>query len=142
HSVEGMTYDPRLVLFEFVAGLVLRKKQVELVRAMQAAVEGKTTVVSPLTILVHGTSTRACVVCCPSALLEFTCKVLRERLCGVLFRPVVEFHFTRSTPACAGIACSPLFRTAHTARHRCCSKQGLPRLLHEVAPLLAKLLWQ
>ena len=27
HSVEGMTYDPRLVLFEFVAGLVLRKKQ-------------------------------------------------------------------------------------------------------------------
>ncbi|CAE7582642.1 unnamed protein product [Symbiodinium natans] len=78
---------------------------------MQAAVEdgrplvhqmlmgqGKTTVVTPLTILVHGTSARACVVCCPSALLEFTCKVLRERLCGVLFRPVVEFHFTRSTP--------------------------------------------
>ena len=28
HSVEGMTYDPRLVLFEFSAGLVLRKKQV------------------------------------------------------------------------------------------------------------------
>eukprot|EP00439_Symbiodinium_sp_Y106_P021975 s2940_g2.t1 len=141
HSVEGMTYDPRLVLFEFVAGLVLRKKQVELVRAMQAAVEegrplvhqmlmgqGKTTVVTPLTILVHGTSTRACVVCCPSALLEFTCKVLRERLCGVLFRPVVEFHFTRSTP----VSDDHVFKLLHAQASRavlCSGPTALKSLL-------------
>ncbi|CAL1173555.1 unnamed protein product, partial [Cladocopium goreaui] len=60
--------------------------------------EGKTTVVTPLVILLHGSATRACVVCVPQALTEFTCRVLRERLCGTLARPVVEFTFNRATP--------------------------------------------
>eukprot|EP00931_Biecheleriopsis_adriatica_P057927 TRINITY_DN3440_c1_g1_i1.p1 TRINITY_DN3440_c1_g1~~TRINITY_DN3440_c1_g1_i1.p1 ORF type:complete len:2068 (-),score=475.91 TRINITY_DN3440_c1_g1_i1:13-5871(-) len=111
NCMQGVHYDPRLVSFEFVTRIALRKKQVTLVRAMQAAVEGgqplvhqmlmgegKTTVVTPLVILLNGTAERVCVVCCPAALIEFTCKVLKERLCSVMSRPVVEFTFTRSTP--------------------------------------------
>ncbi|CAK8991914.1 Uncharacterized protein SCF082_LOCUS2863 [Durusdinium trenchii] len=111
HSMDGICYDPRLVTFEFVSRLVLRKKQVSLVKAMQAAVkegeplvhqmlmgEGKTTVVTPLVILVHGSAMRSCVVCVPQALTEFTVRVLRERLCATLSRPVTEFTFNRATP--------------------------------------------
>eukprot|EP00434_Breviolum_minutum_P041391 symbB.v1.2.036817.t1/scaffold5287.1/size28838/1 len=39
HSMDGMCYDPRLITFEFLSRLVLRKKQVILVKAMQNAIE-------------------------------------------------------------------------------------------------------
>eukprot|EP00930_Biecheleria_cincta_P036032 TRINITY_DN2473_c0_g3_i1.p1 TRINITY_DN2473_c0_g3~~TRINITY_DN2473_c0_g3_i1.p1 ORF type:complete len:3331 (+),score=578.52 TRINITY_DN2473_c0_g3_i1:683-9994(+) len=110
HSMKGIGYDPRLVSFEFITRIALRKKQVSLVRTMQGTLadgkplvhqmlmgEGKTTVVTPLLVLLHSTAERICIVCCPAALTEFTCKVLRERLCSAIARPVLQFNFTRST---------------------------------------------
>lgn len=103
------TYDPVLLVFQFVSHIMLRKKQVGLVQAMVAAVEqkrplvhqmlmgqGKTTVITPLVALLAARATRMCVVCTPAALLEFTCSVLRKRLCAALTRPVVIFSFSRS----------------------------------------------
>ena len=106
----GTSYDPRLLCFEFMSRIVLRGKQAALARSMLAAIqggrplvhqmlmgEGKTTVVTPLLVLLATTAEKACVVCCPAAILGFTCRVLRERMVGVLARPVLVFSFNRST---------------------------------------------
>ncbi|CAK0868701.1 unnamed protein product, partial [Prorocentrum cordatum] len=139
--VDGTAYDPRLLCFEFVSQVVLREKQVSLVRTMVQAVEegrslvhqmlmgeGKTTVVTPLLVLLTATAERASIVCCPAALLEFTCRVLRERLRAALWRPVHLFEFSRSSPVSESL-CLQLLHARQGRAVLCASPSSLKSLV-------------
>lgn len=100
--------DPRYLLFEFSHGILLRLSQVTLVRQLLEDMQngksvchqmimgaGKTTVVGPLVaLLVASAKTMVCEVV-PTALLEFSAGVLRERFSACIRKPVFTFSFER-----------------------------------------------
>ena len=104
-------YDPRLLLFEFAHGLLLREAQVRLLGLFLQAQgrgeslchqlimgQGKTTVIAPLLAIMLADGTRSVVNVVPPHLLPSARAILRERL-GTLFqRPVYGMRFDRYTP--------------------------------------------
>eukprot|EP00913_Durusdinium_trenchii_P010835 g10164.t1 len=80
HSMDGICYDPRLVTFEFVSRLVLRKKQAVTADRGPRASDGDGCGGALLGAAVEGTNRE------------------REVLCATLSRPVTEFTFNRATP--------------------------------------------
>ena len=103
------SFDPRFLVFEFVLSLLLRERQVELVRDMaQAAREtgrsqvnqmimgaGKTTVISPMLALMLADGVSLVVQVVPARLLRQTLTVLRERFSTVIGKSVFTLHFDR-----------------------------------------------
>eukprot|EP00808_Paulinella_micropora_P020702 g53334.t1 len=136
----AQVYDPRFLVFEFDANLLLRKRQVELVnefasaaRKKQAAEDkqsqhdkagsivhqmimgaGKTTVVGPLLSLLLADGQRLVVLVTPPALLEFSRATLRARFSSVARKHVVTFKFSRGAPASARLVA----RLARTRKNR------------------------
>ncbi|KAK7249807.1 plasma membrane protein [Aureococcus anophagefferens] len=115
---DGWTYDPRFLLTEFAWNIVLREKQVALVRDIAAAVGdasrvsavvkqmlmggGKTTVVAPLLALLLGADARALVaLVVPPALLEFSRANLRATFNAVIHKPVYTLEIDRNTTVTA-----------------------------------------
>ncbi|CAE7042011.1 GRDP1 [Symbiodinium sp. CCMP2456] len=106
-------YDPRLLTFEFLCNVMLRRPQVQLIRAFAAKAEaghsvcqqmlmgeGKTTMITPLVVLLLADGTRLVCACMPSALLGMSRAVLAERFSSpVLPRPVLTFDFHRQVVA-------------------------------------------
>ena len=105
------TYDPRMLVFEYAQILILRERQVGLVRDFTNAAnsggaecaqmlmgEGKTTVVCPL--LGFMLATKDMLVCqvVPQSLLEFSRGCLRSAFAGVVRRSVLTLRFDRFTP--------------------------------------------
>jgi hypothetical protein len=103
-------YDPRFAVFEYTKGLILRRRQVELVRDIVQEVDevpgvvkqmimgqGKTTVISPLlcTMLADGRS--LVVQICPDALLRQTCGILRSAFVATMPKNVFTFTCSRSS---------------------------------------------
>ena len=89
-DMEGKTmrlrYDPRLLVFEFMQNIVLRKAQVELIEQFKVAIAqgssrchqmlmgaGKTTVVAPILALLLGDGQRLVVQVVPRELFQFSC---------------------------------------------------------------------
>ncbi|KAH8066222.1 hypothetical protein JL722_639 [Aureococcus anophagefferens] len=110
--------DPRFLLTEFAWNIVLREKQVALVRDIAAAVGdasrvsavvkqmlmggGKTTVVAPLLALLLGADARALVaLVVPPALLEFSRANLRATFNAVIHKPVYTLEIDRNTTVTA-----------------------------------------
>ncbi|BAM40713.1 uncharacterized protein TOT_020000967 [Theileria orientalis strain Shintoku] len=104
----GIQFDPRLLLFEFNCGILLYKRQVELVQNFMKNAksnsscchqmimgEGKTTVVGPLLSLLLADGEKLFVQVCPNSLLEFTRATLRETFSAVIKKNVYTFKFTR-----------------------------------------------
>jgi len=100
--------DPRFLLFEFSHGILLRKSQVTLVRKLIQNIRdgksvchqmimgaGKTTVVGPLLAMLLASSKHLIVEVVPSALLDFSANVLRERFSSAVRKPVFTFTFDR-----------------------------------------------
>ena len=109
---EQHTFDPRLLLFEFATGFVLRPPQVALVATLAASAqsgqsvcnqmlmgEGKTTVISPLLALLLGNS-QLVIQIVPPQLLAFALTVLRQCFAagGALRKTTWTFSFDRRTP--------------------------------------------
>ncbi len=104
-------FDPRFLVFEFTYSLLLRKSQVILVHKFMDALRnnrsmchqmimgaGKTTVVTPLLVLMLADGKSLVTQVVPHALLEFSRGVMREKFAAVVRKPVFTFSFDRSTP--------------------------------------------
>ena len=96
-------YDPRFLVFEFLLGFMLRRRQYELVmefgqRALegQSSVnqmimgQGKTTVIAPMLALILADGKRLISLVCPAPLLEMSRSVLRNCFSNVRTRARIE----------------------------------------------------
>ena len=110
-----LTVDPRLLCFEYIHNLLLRKAQHGLIANFISSAKagnslchqmimgsGKTTVVSPLLCLLLANEQTLITQVAPTALLEMTRSVLRQCLAGFGL-PVFTFHFTRTSEADRGL---------------------------------------
>jgi Ca2+-binding EF-hand superfamily protein len=108
----AVEFDPRLLVFEFTSGFLLRRAQVELVRQFAAKFRageslchqmimgaGKTTVVSPLLSLMLGDSETLFMCVVPPSLLSFAHSVFRSSFASVVQKPVYTFQFERAAEA-------------------------------------------
>ncbi|CAK9037999.1 unnamed protein product [Durusdinium trenchii] len=118
-SGKANLYDPRLLVFEFLCNIMLRKSQVDLIKAFIATAqagqsvcqqmlmgEGKTTVIAPVLVLLLADTTRLVCACMPAALLDMSRAVLAERFSSpVLPRPVLTLEFHRQVQATQALLC-------------------------------------
>ena len=105
----GPVVDPRILVFEFCAGVVLRAQQVALLSKLAAHAtsghsvchqmlmgEGKTTVISPLLALLLADGRQLVFQVVPAPLFRFTLQVMGSVFrIGPLRKPVCTFHFDR-----------------------------------------------
>jgi hypothetical protein len=103
-------YDPRFLMFEYVFDLLLRPRQVEMVRSFvdatnkgQSRVQqmimgaGKTTVIGPLLTLILADGKELVTQVMPSALMEQSRNILRSRFSSsILLKQVHTLSFDRS----------------------------------------------
>eukprot|EP01104_Vermistella_antarctica_P011016 TRINITY_DN300_c2_g7_i1.p1 TRINITY_DN300_c2_g7~~TRINITY_DN300_c2_g7_i1.p1 ORF type:complete len:1708 (+),score=390.70 TRINITY_DN300_c2_g7_i1:360-5126(+) len=104
------TFDPRFLVFEYVFDVLLRKRQVEMVRSFSASLAaggsavqqmimgaGKTTVIGPLLTLMMADGKSLVTQVMPTALLEMSRSVLRSRFStGIISKRVYTLQFDRS----------------------------------------------
>ena len=106
----GAAFDPRFLIFEYMVGFMLRRRQVELVNGFvenaangKSRVEqmimgqGKTTVIGPILALILGNGTRLVTQVCPDALLDMTRDVMRSCFSSVVTKRVYTLSFDRSS---------------------------------------------
>ena len=107
---EELIYDPRFLVFEFTWNIVLREKQVILVREFMSSLAqgkstvkqmimgaGKTTVVGPLLTLMLGDGKNLVVQVVPPALLEFSRSVMRSTFSSIMYKRIYTLSFDRSS---------------------------------------------
>ena len=107
-GAEVLQYDPRFLVFEFTYGLMFRQQQVELIGTLMSAVqkgnslchqllmgEGKTTVIGPLLALLLADGKSLVTQVVPSALLEFSRSVMREKFSAIVRKSIFTFAFDR-----------------------------------------------
>jgi hypothetical protein len=112
-----LTFDPRFLIFEFISGFMLRRRQVELVRdfvradgAGTSSVHqmimgaGKTTCIGPLLGLMLADGRRLVTQVCPEPLLKMTRDVLRNLFTSVLQKRVYTLKFDRQGGHCKDVA--------------------------------------
>lgn len=144
----SFVYDPRLLGAEFLFGVMFRESQVVLLdKFIERSARGhpivhqmimgagKTTVIAPLLGMMLATPKRMVVSCVPTALLEFSREVMRERYSSpVLATPVVTFTFARQDKAEESV-----LRKLQTARNRRAVVVATPQSLKSVMLKLAEL---
>lgn len=125
--------DPRFLVFEYGFDLLLRARQVEMVRSFVGAAHagesrvqqmimgaGKTTVIGPLLTLLLADGARLVAQVMPSALLEMSRHVLRKCFtCPLLPKRVYTLSFDRfvkDAHACSSLYCFPDF--SYFAEHK------------------------
>ena len=104
------TLDPRFLVFEFITGFLLRKRQYELVTDFLSAHKrgessvhqmimgaGKTTVVGPLLALMLADGQRLVTQVCPGPLLEMTRSEMRGKFSNVICKRIYTLTFDRSS---------------------------------------------
>jgi hypothetical protein len=105
-------FDPRFLIFEYMVGFMLRRRQVELVngfvqdarqgisRVEQMIMgQGKTTVIGPVLALMLGNGSSLVTLVCPAALLEMSRDVLRQAFSSVVTKRVYTLEFDRGSAA-------------------------------------------
>jgi len=110
HYMDGEGFDPRFLVFEFCWNILLRKKQVEMVRDFVGAIRegksmvkqmimgaGKTTVVGPLLCLILGDGGNLVTQVVPPALLEFSRSVLRTTFSSIMQKRVYTLECDRAS---------------------------------------------
>jgi hypothetical protein len=104
----GHVVDPRFLLFEYMFGIVLRERQVEMVESFIARARsgvsscqqmimgaGKTTVVGPLLALCLADGASLVTQVMPTALLEMSRGVLRQIFTSILPKKIYTLQFDR-----------------------------------------------
>eukprot|EP01060_Flectonema_neradi_P029194 TRINITY_DN3976_c6_g1_i2.p1 TRINITY_DN3976_c6_g1~~TRINITY_DN3976_c6_g1_i2.p1 ORF type:complete len:3023 (+),score=543.42 TRINITY_DN3976_c6_g1_i2:1734-10802(+) len=122
------SFDPRLLVFEFLFGILLREGQISLLAKFMTSVsknvsmchqmlmgQGKTTVIVPLLALILTNGEQLVTACMPRSLVDFSRAVLREKFNNpVLPKPVMTFDFNRITEPTQGM----LFKLEGAVRQR------------------------
>lgn len=115
---KNSSFDPRFLVFEYVFDIVLRPRQVEIVRSFRESVlsnqsrvqqmimgAGKTTVVGPLLTLMLADGETLVTQVMPSALLQQTKEILRSRFASAIMpKRVYTLEFERSVEDSADFA--------------------------------------
>eukprot|EP00466_Bigelowiella_natans_P015194 jgi/Bigna1/85176/estExt_fgenesh1_pg.C_20373 len=109
-SLTTGTFDPRFLAFEFMAGFMMRPRQVEIIyqflasaRTRQSSVRqmimgaGKTSVVSPMLTLLLANGRVLVSQVVPKALLAQTRSVMRNVFSNVISKAVYTFNFDRGS---------------------------------------------
>ncbi|CAK9107070.1 Calmodulin [Durusdinium trenchii] len=110
HYVErDASFDPRFLVFEYVFDILLRERQVEIVRSFADDVRfgrshvqqmimgaGKTTVVAPLLTLLLADGDTLVTQVMPTSLLEQTRHIMRSRFAAIITKRVFTLEFDRS----------------------------------------------
>ena len=109
HTTSAPGLDPRFLVFECAASIVLRKRQVELINEFSASAsggsscvrqmlmgEGKSSTVSPLLGLLLANGKQLVTVVVPQPLIEQAVSMLRQVLASVFGRRLTRFSFSRS----------------------------------------------
>jgi len=102
------SFDPRMLAFEFIHSIVLRRSQVQLLDEFKDRIRdgastchqmlmgsGKTTVIAPLLALLLGNQDVLTTQVVPRALLQFSRSIVRQRFSAVICKPVFTFRFDR-----------------------------------------------
>jgi len=110
-------FDPRFLVFEYVFDIILRDRQVEIVRSFAEDVKvgrshvqqmimgaGKTTVVAPLLTLLLADGETLVTQVMPTALLEQTRHIMRSRFAAVITKRVFTLEFDRSCADAVDVA--------------------------------------
>eukprot|EP00658_Telonema_sp_P-2_P013897 TRINITY_DN15269_c0_g1_i1.p1 TRINITY_DN15269_c0_g1~~TRINITY_DN15269_c0_g1_i1.p1 ORF type:complete len:490 (-),score=157.99 TRINITY_DN15269_c0_g1_i1:57-1526(-) len=105
----SVTLDPRFLVFEFVFSIVLRQRQVEMIRWFHSNItegtsrvqqmimgQGKTTVVGPILALMLADGDTLVTQVMPTALLEQSRNVLRKCFSVVIPKQIYTLQFDRS----------------------------------------------
>ena len=108
HYISNNTFDPRLLAFEFIHNIILRKSQVDLINTFKQKIKsqqstchqmlmgsGKTTVVAPLLCLILNKFSTLTTQVVPRSLLEFSRSIVRQRFSAIVCKPVYTFRFDR-----------------------------------------------
>jgi thiol-disulfide isomerase/thioredoxin len=111
-----VAFDPRFLIFEFAWNILLRQKQVEIVKDFVGHVKagsskvkqmimgaGKTTVVAPLLALMLADSKSLVLSVVPKALLEMSRTQMRETFANIIPKRVYTFKFERATEVTPGM---------------------------------------
>ena len=133
YSVDHNTklYDPRFLLFEFIFGFPLRRRQVEMVRDFLACHArndsscqqmimgaGKTSVIGPLLALCLTDGSQLLTMTCPPNLLEMTRGCLRSTFSSIITKRIYTLEFDRAwnDDGDGAIRIKTLFQKLETAR--------------------------
>ena len=123
-------YDPRFLVFEYLLGFVLRKRQVELVRQFAGAAQnnqssvrqmimgaGKTTVIAPLLALMLADGQSLVTNVVPSSLLEQTLGIMRGAFSSLIQKRCYTLQFDRMSESSSSLeALAALVRKMERAR--------------------------
>ena len=123
-------YDPRFLVFEYLLGFVLRKRQVELVRQFAGAAKnsvssvrqmimgaGKTTVIAPLLALMLADGQSLVTNVVPSSLLEQTLGIMRGAFSALIQKRCYTLQFDRMSESSSSLeALTALVRKMERAR--------------------------
>jgi hypothetical protein len=140
-----LAVDPRFLVFEYVFDLTLRSRQVEMVKwfvgNLQNGVSrvqqmimgaGKTTVVGPLLTLILANGQQLVTQVMPTALLEQTRSILRNRFSAIIMKRVYTLEFDRSVEDDVELV-GEIFAKLDGARRRrsviCASPEAIKSLL-------------
>eukprot|EP01083_Nonionella_stella_P030773 84290_1 len=106
---DGISYDPRFLVFEFTWNILLRQQQVLLVREFMESIRsgnslvkqmimgaGKTTVVAPLLALMLADGKSLVLQVVPRALLEFSRSVMRSTFSSIMHKRIYTLNFDRA----------------------------------------------
>eukprot|EP01059_Diplonema_ambulator_P009274 TRINITY_DN19114_c0_g1_i1.p1 TRINITY_DN19114_c0_g1~~TRINITY_DN19114_c0_g1_i1.p1 ORF type:complete len:3318 (+),score=1230.87 TRINITY_DN19114_c0_g1_i1:21-9974(+) len=108
---DGVQYcDPRMLTFEYMLNILLRKEQVKLIKTFMNARyakrptvhqmimgQGKTTVIAPMLSLIIADGNNLVVLCMPKSLVNFSKSVMLDCFSSpVLPRPILTLDFNRS----------------------------------------------
>ena len=105
----GVSFDPRILAFEFSGRFMLRPQQAKTVKDLKESAEkgksrcqqmimggGKSAVIAPLLSLLLVDGETLIVLICPSALLDMNTSVTRTAFGPTIPTPVLNFAFERS----------------------------------------------
>jgi len=111
------SYDPRFLVFEYLSGFLLRKRQVQLIQDFardaqgnKSRVEqmimgqGKTTVIAPVLALMLTGGGKLVTQIVPDALLEMSREVMRGVFSSIVTKRIYTFAFDRSSGTSNSIA--------------------------------------
>ena len=125
-SAHDYSFDPRLLVFEFIRSIILREKQIEVVTNFMASAtpenaklaendpenekchklaqqmlmgQGKTAIITPLLCLLLGTDKQLPLVMLPPSLLEAGRAIVSSTFSSVIIKRVYTLHCTRASVA-------------------------------------------
>ena len=103
-------FDPRFLVFEFITGFLIRRRQYELVMDFTHAHDqgtssvhqmimgaGKTTVIGPLLALMLADGSRLVTQVCAAPLLQMTRSQMRQKFSNVINKRIYTLSFDRSS---------------------------------------------